>query len=123
MCSGGDLAVFVDVRTGKQVGPSIRGERNQHVAISPDGRTCLTAGENSVRVWDMEDGTPAAPPLVHEALVEYADFALQGRLIVTASRDHTVRLSDSRTGEPIARPLEHGSFVQQAILTGDGGTS
>jgi tetratricopeptide (TPR) repeat protein len=45
---------------------------------------------------------------------------MEGRLVLTASRDNTVRVWDSRTGEPVTPPLEHRSLVQQARLSGDG---
>ena len=90
------------------------------MAFHPNGKAVLTTNETDVQLFNAETGEPLIPPLVHEALVEFADFALNGRIVVTTSRDYSACVWDSQTGERLTPPFSHASFVQQARVSADG---
>jgi WD40 repeat protein len=58
--------------------------------------------------------------LQHDGKVNAARFSADGRLIVTASDDHTARLWDAVTGNELAR-LQRAAPVQTATFSADGG--
>jgi WD40 repeat protein/serine/threonine protein kinase len=55
----------------------------------------------------------------HGGPVTSAHFSRDGRLVVTASRDHTARIWDTSTGKPVGSVLQHTGIVWQAIFSPD----
>jgi WD40 repeat protein/tRNA A-37 threonylcarbamoyl transferase component Bud32 len=60
-----------------------------------------------MRAWPF----PATPPMVHEQIVEAAEFSPDGAEILTASRDGTVRFWHAESAQPKGSPLVHGEPV------------
>lgn len=60
-----------------------------------------------MRAWPF----PATPPMVHEQIVEAAEFSPDGAEILTASRDGTVRFWHAESAQPKGPPLVHGEPV------------
>ena len=54
---------------------------------------------------------PIGPPLRHSGPVHRAAFSPDGRLLVTASADHTARVWNAKTGEPVGTALQHDGAV------------
>ena len=68
--------------------------------FNSDGSQLLQAVmEGQVRVYDVSSGAPVSPPMGQETLLETGSFSPDGRLIVTASQDHTASVWDAVTGE------------------------
>jgi WD40 repeat protein len=62
------------------------------VAFSSDGKTILTGSwDNTVRLWNVRNGMPVGPPLLHEDKVEAVAFECQGEKFWTGTRAGSVR--------------------------------
>ena len=81
-------------------GATVRIEGKTAVITRPDGRELVLRG--------------------HTDLVTSADFSPDGRLLVTASRDHDPIVWDARRGSEIRRLLGHFAVVSDARFSPDG---
>ena len=72
------------------------------VAMSPDGKKALTAGEDqTVRLWDATSHKELKRFQGHTAKVFCAAFSPDGSRIVSGSADKTVRLWDTESGKEL----------------------
>jgi WD40 repeat protein len=119
-----NIAQVWDSRTGKQIGASLTGHKEQvrSAMFSPDGKRIVTASDDKTAwLWDAETGQPIGKPLIsHEDKVLTAAFSPDGKSIVTGSWDATVRLWDAVTAEQIGKPLRHDATVYSAAFSPDG---
>jgi WD40 repeat protein len=60
------------------------------------------------------------PPLAHAQSCADLDFSPDGKLLLSASYDHTARLWDVDTGKQHGPSLEHSDWVYQARFSPDG---
>jgi WD40 repeat protein len=66
-------------------------------------------------------GVLAGQIMEHEGEVRSAQFSLDGRLVVTASKDYTARVWDATTGQAVGQPMKHEGVVKSAQLVQTGG--
>jgi WD40 repeat protein len=111
-----------DVRSGERIGVPLRhNDSIETVAVSPSGRTFLTASrDQTARIWDLETGRPRGLPLQHRGSVQSAMFSPDGRLVQTRGADQTVRLWDAERGFPVGPPLIMQRPVFETAFAPDG---
>jgi WD40 repeat protein len=82
------------------------------VAISPDGRHILSAGDDHlIRKWDLESGEPVGNPLAgHTDKIYDVECIRDGRWIASAGEDKTVRVWDAETGAVVHVLTGHDRF-------------
>ena len=90
------------------------------MAFSPEGRRVVTGGGNSVRLWDIQTGSPIGEPRIHGELVHSVAFSPDGNRIVSGGMETgyngTVRLWDANTGQLIrAVPIGGADVVVFAV--------
>jgi WD40 repeat protein len=86
------------------------------VAFRRDGRTIVTAGEDTTaRLWDGPTGRSLGLVVRHEGRVGVASFSPDGRTLLTAGWDGTARLWDPP--EPVPGGVEQVVLAVQ-VLTG-----
>lgn len=71
-------------------------------ALSPDGRTMATAGEDGrIKLWDVDTGQLKRTIFAHNALVTDLAYSIEGRLLASGSGSNgTVKIWNTATGEP-----------------------
>jgi WD40 repeat protein len=62
------------------------------VAISPDGKTLASGGDNNVKLWNITLQEEVATLRGHSAPVTCLAFSPDGNLLASGSGDGTVRL-------------------------------
>jgi WD40 repeat protein len=90
------------------------------LAISPDGQTLVTAGDDGRAIrWDLGIGRPVGPPLQHDSCVLKAVFTTDGRTLLTATRGGTLHAWDLRSGRGTDL-VPQGAEVNGLALAPDG---
>lgn len=88
------------------------------VAVSPDGKRILSAGNPSLRFWDPANSTLLRSSEGHRGQIHRALYSPDGRRILTGSADATVRLWDAETGRMIQEyPGHPGDWTCVAIAS------
>jgi WD40 repeat protein/transcriptional regulator with XRE-family HTH domain len=91
------------------------------VAFSPDGKTVLTGGQDSLaRLWDRATGREVREFIGHTKNVNSVAFSPDGKYILTGSDDHTARLWDAETGRQLRVVAANVAGVTTAAFTPDG---
>ena len=70
-------------------------------------------------LFEAQGAEQALARLEHSDRINSAEFSIDGRLVVTASRDRTVRVWDAATGDPQSPNLVHPREVVYARLSQD----
>jgi WD40 repeat protein/serine/threonine protein kinase len=107
-----------DTATGSPPRPPLRGEAPvRALAVTPDGRFLLWAGENAaVAVWDMEAGRAVRSWQRHTGFATAIALAPDGRHAVTAGSDRGVRLFDLVSGQCLRTMEGHEDAVTSVAV-------
>jgi WD40 repeat protein len=97
------------------------------IALSPDGKTVLTADlERGARLWDLATHRPIGQPMIQESWTQRVAFSPDGKLVLTQSGASAVQswaqLWDAATGRPIGRRMRHPDGVLSVAFSPDGKT-
>lgn len=99
-----------DAGSGAPVGPLMQvgdGQLVRAIAFTPDGRWLLS-GDNGgmLRWWDAADGRALRSVKAHKEWVNGLAVSRDGRLVATASQDHSWRLFEAATGTPVGAAVK-----------------
>ena len=93
------------------------------VVFSPDGKTIASASwDQTVRLWDADNGTPKTTLKGHTDYVVRVAFSPDGKTIASASWDQTVRLWDADRGALKTTLKGHTGEVLSVAFAPDGKT-
>jgi WD40 repeat protein/tRNA A-37 threonylcarbamoyl transferase component Bud32 len=114
----------IDTATGKELFP-----RQGHtaplnaVAVSPDGATLVSAGDDrAVKVWDLATGRARHTLAAHTEAVFGVAFSPDGNRLASGSRDSTIVLWDAGSGAELRRLTGHSRSFSRLRFSPDGRT-
>jgi len=114
---GGTLVV--ELATG--VTHEVRNARHPS-ALSPDGRTLLTAEGGDVVVWDVDSGRREGEARRHAGDVHGTAWSADGRAFASVGSDGLIVVWDARTLRPMKVFRGHEGAVRVARFAADGRT-
>jgi WD40 repeat protein len=98
-----------------------RQDRIGAVALTPDGRTVLTAGaDGALQVWDLESSLRSHTFRGHSGAVLAVAITPDGRTVATGGADSTVRLWDLKERRSLRTLHGHQGAVLSLGITADG---
>lgn len=89
------------------------------VAVTPDGRSIVSAGDSTLRIWDSSTGQEAARWQAHALGASCVAVSAEGDRLLSGGTEGTVKLWDLAT-HALVRQFEAGSPVTAVALSGDG---
>lgn len=95
-------------------------EQVRSAIYSEDGRCILSAGDTTIKEWDVVTGQCLMTYVGHENLVNSAIYSPDGHRILSAANDNTIREWDRMTGQCLCVRQDHKEYVTKAIYSPDG---
>ena len=92
----------------------------QRVVFSPDGRRVASAGDGTIKLWDVEAGKLHAALPCPDVQVFGLAFSPDGRTLVSGGSDQVVRIWDAGTGRQRGQLSGHTSTVTALAFRPDG---
>jgi WD40 repeat protein len=89
-------------------------------SFSPDSAQLVLPSASRALLLDAKTGKVRKELVGHAEEVDRAEFSPDGKLVVTASRDHTARLWGADSGEPLETLQGHRLRVLSAAFAPDG---
>lgn len=113
-----------DLATGKQIRAWQTHRRVVYaLAVSPDGTTLATGGDNDTQVhlWDLATGAQKRSWQAHDRCVNTAQFSPDGRLLATGGADEKAVVWEIATGKAVREvTLTERAGVKRALFSRDG---
>lgn len=89
-------------------------------ALSPDGRFVLSAGDNTLKLWDGATGRQLRSIRAHSGGVFCVAFSPDGRFAVSGGGDKLLKLWDIATGKEVRRFQGHAGWLHNVAFAADG---
>jgi WD40 repeat protein len=90
------------------------------IAFTPDGKTLISSGDESIRRWDVASGKEKAALTRGRSNAKAVAVSPDGRLLASGNWDTTVRLWDSASGREIATLTGHTGPLLTVAFSPDG---
>ncbi len=122
--SSGEGSIKVwDLATGKEITTVNSRQRVNVVAISPDGSSLVSGGnDQTIKIWDLPTGKLLHTLRGHADAIHALAFSPDARTLVSGSDDGTIKLWNMPTGKLTGTLRGHTSWVRSLAMSGDGVT-
>lgn len=95
-------------------------EQVRSAVYSEDGRCILSAGDTTIKEWDVVTGQCLMTYVGHENLVNSAIYSPDGHRILSAANDNMIKEWDRITGQCLYTWQDHKGYVTKALYSSDG---
>src|SRR5436305_39075 len=96
--------------------------RVESVAFSPDGKTLASAGDSTIKLWEVASGKNTATPTGQKELVGAVVVSRDGKTLASVSVDRTIKLWDVASGKNNSTLTGHKDRVVCVAFSPDGKT-
>ncbi|WP_353950720.1 BTAD domain-containing putative transcriptional regulator [Knoellia sp. S7-12] len=117
---GADTITFLDVETGRLLGPVEGSYRNWGVWRPPEHDHLAVPGDRSIRVWDWQSRATVLEEEVDEGPIEALAYAPDGRRLIVGERFGVVYEVDAETLKPVGPRVEVDGDLHVVIWAGPG---
>ncbi|MEH2064519.1 MAG: serine/threonine-protein kinase [Nostoc sp.] len=104
---------------------TLQGQENSvlSVAISPDGKTIASSGDNgTIQLWNLGTGKPISSLNGHSQQVNVVAISPDGKLLVSASDDNTIKIWNLGMRKKIRTLTGHFDSVHALAISADSET-